>query len=148
MEARNYHILEIAESFLEPRADWGVVEVRQSEIARRLGSEPPPESVAELKHCINRFRPECRGGSQARETLRFLLFPPLPFLLRGPYGVLTAAAITSLPGWARRELWLPVLPLTDPLAVRPAASVLTRAIGWLMAADPREFELADRRLVD
>ena len=151
------HVTEV-DSFLRTFERYGDGRLRDAEkdqyvaemaeIARRLGSEPPPESVAELRDCINRFRPECRGGSQARETLRFLLLPPLPLLLRGPYGVLTAAAITSLPGWARRELWLPVLPLTDPLAVRPAATVLTRAIGWLMAADPREFELADRLLVD
>ena len=62
--------------------------------------------------------------------------------------VLAAAAITLLPGWARRELRLPVLPLVDPLAVRPAATVLIRAIGWFMAADPRETELTDRLLVE
>lgn len=119
-----------------------------AEVARRLGSETPPETVAELGACLEDFRVECSAGPQARETIRFLLFPPVPLVLRGPYGVLTAGAVTLLPPWARRELRLPVLPLSDPLAVRPAATVLTRAVGWLMAADPREFELADRLLVE
>jgi uncharacterized protein (DUF2236 family) len=151
------HITEV-DSFLRAYERYGEGRLRDAEkdqyvaemaeVARRLGSEEPPESVAELAACMDAFRSECKGGPQARETLRFLLFPPVPLVLRGPYGVLAAGAITLLPGWARRELRLPVLPLVDPLAVRPAAMVLTRAIGWLMAADPREIELTDRLLVE
>jgi uncharacterized protein (DUF2236 family) len=151
------HTTEV-DSFLRAYERYGAGRLRDAEknqyvaemaeIARRLGSESPPESNAELAACLNDFRSECRAGAQARETMRFLMLPPVPLILRGPYGILTAGAITLLPSWARRELWLPVLPLTDPLAVRPAATVLTRAIGWLMAADPREFELADRLLVE
>ncbi len=151
------HITEV-DSFLRAFDRYGVGRLRDAErdqyvaemaeVARRLGSETPPETVAELDSCIRDFRSECKAGPQARETLRFLLFPPVPLVMRGPYGVLSAGAITLLPPWARRELRLPVLPLVDPLAVRPAAAVLTRAIGWLMAADPREFELADRLLVE
>jgi len=151
------HITEV-DSFLRAYEAYGAGKLRDSEkdqyvaemaeVARRLGSEAPPESVAELKACLHDFRAECEAGPYARETIRFLLLPPVPLALRGPYGVLAAGAITLLPPWARRELRLPVLPLSDPLAVRPAATVLTRTIGWLMAADPREFELADRLLVD
>ncbi len=115
-----------------------------AEIARRLGAEEPPETVAQLNACLNDFRKECKAGPQAREAVRFLLLPPVPFLLRGFYGVLTAGAITLLPSWARRELRLPVLPLADPLAVRPAATALTKALGWLMSAGGRDTELADR----
>lgn len=151
------HVTEV-DSFLRAFERYGTGRLRDAEkdqyvaemaeVARRLGSETPPETKAELDACIEDFRAECHAGSQARDTMRFLMFPPVPLVLRGPYGILTAAAITLLPGWARRELRLPVLPLSDPLAVRPAATVLTRAIGWLMAADPREFELADRLLVE
>ena len=151
------HITEV-DSFLRAYEAYGAGKLRDAEkdqyvaemaeVARRLGSETPPESVAELEACLDGFRQECEAGSYARETIRFLLLPPVHLALRGPYGVLAAGAITLLPGWARRELRLPVLPLSDPLAVRPAATVLTRAIGWLMAADPREFELADRLLVE
>ena len=151
------HITEV-DSFLRAYQAYGTGKLRDAEkdqyvaemaeIARRLGSETPPESVAELSACLEEFRSECEAGPYARETIRFLLFPPVHLALRGPYGVLAAGAITLLPSWARRELRLPVLPLTDPLAVRPAATILTRAIGWLMAADPREFELTDRLLVE
>ena len=151
------HVTEV-DSFLRAYEKYGTGKLRDAEkdqyvaemaeIARRLGSEAPPASVAELEACLNEFRAECNAGPYARETIRFLLLPPVPLALRGPYGILAAGAITLLPGWARRELRLPVLPLSDPLAVRPAATVLTRAIGWLMAADPREFELADRLLVE
>ncbi len=151
------HVTEV-DSFLRAFDRYGVGRLRDAErdqyvaemaeVARRLGSETPPETVAELDACIGDFRSECKAGPQARETLRFLLFPPVPLIVRGPYGVLSAGAVTLLPPWARRELRLPVLPLVDPLAVRPAAAVLTRAIGWLMAADPREVELADRLLVE
>ncbi len=115
-----------------------------AEVARRLGSELPPTTAAELRECLRQFRYECQAGIEALETVRFLLFPPMPFWLRGTYGVLAAAAITLLPRWARRELFLPVLPLSDPLAVRPAAMVLTRALGWLMSGGPREHELEYR----
>ena len=151
------HITEV-DSFLQAYQAYGTGKLRDAEkdqyvaemadIARRLGSETPPESVAELNACLEAFRSECKAGPYARETIRFLLLPPVHLMLRGPYGVLAAGAITLLPSWARRELRLPILPLTDPLAVRPAATILTRAIGWLMAADPREFELADRLLVE
>ena len=147
------HITEV-DSFLRAYERYGSASLtpgekdqyvaEMAEVARRLGSEAPPETKAELRACLHDFRRECRAGAQARETMRFLIFPPVPLVLRGPYGVLTAGAITLLPAWARRELRLPVLPLSDPLAVRPAATALTRAIGWVMAADPREFELADR----
>lgn len=151
------HVTEV-DSFLRAYEIYGGGRLRDAEkdqyvaemaeVARRLGSEPPPESVAELEACINDFRSECEAGPYARETIRFLLLPPVPLALRGPYGILAAGAVTSLPAWARRELRLPVVPLSDPFAVRPAATLLTRALGWLMAADPREFELADRLLVE
>lgn len=119
-----------------------------AEIARRLGSEAPPETVNDLNACIDDFRSECAADSQTRDALRFLLFPPVPLWLRGSYGILTAGAVTLLPRWARQQLWLPVPPFVDPLAVRPAAVVMTKVIGWLMSADPREFELQDRMMVD
>jgi len=114
-------------------ADRYVAEM--AEIARRLGAEDVPESVAELDACLDGFRTECHYGSQAREGMRFLLLPPVPLALRGAYGVITAAAVGLLPGWARQMMWIPMPPGVDPLAIRPAATVLTRTIGWLMTAE-------------
>lgn len=116
-----------------------------AEIARRLGAEDVPETVAELDACIEGFRPECHYGRQARDGMRFLLLPPVPLALRGAYGLITAAAIGLLPGWSRTMLRLPMPPGLDPLAIRPAATFLTRAIGWLMGAE-RNIELDDRML--
>ena len=114
-------------------------------LARKLGAEDVPETRAELDACLQAFRSECRYDDQAREAVRFLLVPPVALALRGAYGLITAASVGLLPGWARSMMRLPVPPLVDPLAIRPAASVLTRAIGWLMAAN-RGHDLDDRLL--
>lgn len=117
-----------------------------AEVAIRLGSETPPTTVAELDTCLEAFRAECAAGDQARETIRFLMFPPVPLLLRGSYGLISAAAVTLLPDWARKELRLPLPPLFEPLAVRPAATVLTRAVGWLMTSESSQRTIEDQLL--
>ncbi len=118
------------------------------EIAVRLGSEPPPRSVAELDACMQAFRSECKVGPQARETVRFLLAPPVPLAVRGSYAIITAAAISLLPRWARRELRLPMPAVVGALGVRPVALALTRVVGWLMSAQSssRDAEISERML--
>ncbi|MET3961431.1 uncharacterized protein (DUF2236 family) [Marmoricola sp. OAE513] len=83
--------------------------VRQSgEVAARLGATTPPTTVAELQERLDAFRPELESTAASRDVARFLLLsPPLPLAARPGYGMLVAGAITSLPGWARRELRLP-----------------------------------------
>ncbi len=105
-----------------------------AEIGVRLGVDPDevPRSVAELTQCLEDFRPELRFDAQARETVRFLLFPPIPLATRGFYAITFAAATASLPRWARNELWLPVFPGTDAVAIQPAATAMTRAMGWFL----------------
>ena len=151
------HVTEV-DSFLAAFNRYGTGKLRDAEqdqyvaemaeVARRLGSEAPPETVAELQQCLDDFRQECEAGPQAREAIRFLLAPPVSIWVRGSYGLLTAAAVTLLPGWARRELGLPLPPIVDPLAVRPAARFLTKGLGWLMAASPRQAQLDDRLVQD
>lgn len=106
---------------------------QMAEIARRLGTEEPPTDRASLRATIEAFRPELSAGTQARDAVRFLLLPPVPLVARGAYGLIAAGAIALLPGWARRELRLPVPPLADPFLIRPAATTLTRAMGWFLA---------------
>ena len=79
---------------------------------------------------LEMFRAECEYGDQARETVRFLIRPPVSLRLRGPYGLITVAAVSSLPSWARSMLRLPAPP---GFTIDPPATVLTRAIGWLMS---------------
>ncbi|QGG93943.1 oxygenase MpaB family protein [Actinomarinicola tropica] len=114
-------------------ADRYVAEMAQ--VAERLGAEAVPRSVAEMRLWLRSVRPELSAGSQARDAVRFLLLPPVPLLARGPYGVIAAAAVGLLPAWARRMLWLPSPPLSDPLVVRPAAKVLLGGLDWALRAD-------------
>ena len=60
--------------------------------------------------------------------------PPLPVIARAPYGVLAAAAVSLLPGWARRPLYLPRMPVTETVLVRPAGHAMVHAIRWAIAA--------------
>jgi uncharacterized protein (DUF2236 family) len=104
-------------------------------IAAELGVPDPPRTEAELADRIRAYRPELAATAEAREAARFLLLrPPLPAIARAPYGVLAAAAVSLLPGWARRPLYLPRLPVTETVLVRPAGQVMVQAIRWAVAA--------------
>jgi uncharacterized protein (DUF2236 family) len=111
-------------------------------LAERFGCDVTVTSVAELRAWLRSIRPELSVGWQARNAVRFLLSPPLPLPARPPYAVLTGAAIGLLPTWVRRSLWLPVPPLLEPFAVRPAAWTLTRTIDWAMRAPLVQPDLA------
>jgi hypothetical protein len=50
--------------------------------------------------------------------------------------MLAAAAVSLLPGWARRPLRLPRLPVTETVLVRPAGHAMVRAIRWATSAPP------------
>jgi hypothetical protein len=41
-----------------------------------------------------------------------------------------------LPGWARRPLYLPRLPLTEAALVRPAGHAVIQGIRWATTAPP------------
>jgi len=134
------HIAEI-DSFLVTHQKFGRTPLDQagrdayvldtSMIARKLGVIDPPTSEAELKSRIESYRPELAGTPDARSAARFLLLhPPLPLIARAPYAVLAAAAVASLPSWARRPLRLPHLPLTEATLVRASGTAIVGAIRW------------------
>jgi len=140
------HIAE-ADSFLRAHSRFGAHPLDQSErdgyvadlarIGAALGVPEPPRTEAELADRVAEYRPELAATAQAREAARFLLLnPPLPLVARPPYGVLAAAAVSLLPGWARRPLWLPRLPITEAALVRPAGHALVHAIRWATTAPP------------
>ena len=108
----------------------------QAVLAEMLGADVPgpARSVAELQAWMAGIRPELKAGRQAREAVRFLLTPPLPLLTRAPYVVLAAAAVGLLPRHVTNGLRIPVVPLADPLAVRPATKAMSAVIGWAMTA--------------
>lgn len=106
-------------------------------VATALGVPDPPRTRAELDAALRAYEPEMRATPQALEAARFLVAnPPLPLPARGPYAALAAAAIAELPGWARRELRLPRLPLAEPVLAPAAGHAIVRAIRWAMRARP------------
>lgn len=139
------HCTEV-DSFLRARIRYGATPLPQehadryieemAEIGRRLGVEHPPVDLVGLKARLWAFRPELEVNHQARETVRFLAWPPVPIAARAPYGVVFGAAVGLLPGFARRMLRLPLPPMVEPVAIRPAATILLRTIGWALDPHP------------
>jgi uncharacterized protein (DUF2236 family) len=140
------HIAE-ADSFLRAHTRFGAHPLDQAGrdgyvddmalIGAELGVPDPPRTEAELADRIAQYRAELTATAEARDAARFLLIrPPLPGIIRAPYGVLAAAAVSLLPGWARRPLRLPRLPVTEAVVVRPAGRAMVHAIRWATTAPP------------
>jgi len=140
------HLAEI-DSFLRAHQRYGADPLTPAEadryvadaavVARALGVPAPPTSVRGLRDQLEGFRPELHGTPEARDVARYLLVqPPMPPAARAPYAVLSAAAVTLLPRWARRPLRLPWLPVFEAVAVRPAGDALTRTLRWALARPP------------
>ncbi|MFD2024516.1 oxygenase MpaB family protein [Promicromonospora aerolata] len=134
------HVAE-ADSFLAAHQRYGVRPLDPDEadqyvaqsgrVARALGAEQVPESVAELAECIESYRGELEVTPAAVDTARFLLRePPLPRPVRAPYRLLAAGAVALLPPWARAQLDV------DTWFSRncggPAGGVAIRAVRWGM----------------
>ena len=112
-------------------------------VARKLGVTAPPESVRGLRDQLRSFRHELRSTQESRDAARYLLLqPPLPGPARVPYSLIAAAAIATLPAWARRDLRLPWLPVTERFVMRPIGSGIAGAFRWAMASD-ESFAPAD-----
>lgn len=104
-----------------------------AEVARRLGVIDPPTTEAELAEVVASFRPELRVTPQAREAVSHLVWhPALPLPVRPAYGILVAAAVGLLPGWARGPLRLPWLPVTGPVVTRALGTAATATIRWAL----------------
>ena len=138
------HVAEV-ESFLAAHQRFGARPLDQAgrdeyvdqaaRVAEALGVVHPPRSEADLRDVLADYGPELEGTPAARRTARFLLLnPPLPALARAPYGGLAASAVSLMPLWARRQLRLPYLPLTERLLVRATGTALTGTIRWAMGA--------------
>lgn len=142
-----------ADSFLRARMRYGAEPLAPGvadryvgeigEIGAELGVIDPPQSRQELRVRLQSYRLELATSADTHETVRFLTFPPLSLGARGPYGVVFAAAASMLPGFARRQLRLPLLPLAEPFAIRPAATLLLRTIGWALGEHPARAAAQD-----
>ncbi|MEU7478111.1 oxygenase MpaB family protein [Lentzea sp. NPDC042327] len=101
-------------------------------IARAMGIADPPETTRELADRLDAYRPELKGTPEAREAARFLLLKaPLPLVAKGPYAVLGATAVATLPVWARMPLRLPYLPVSEATGVKLAGHALMRGLRWV-----------------
>jgi uncharacterized protein (DUF2236 family) len=109
--------------------------VRQSgDVAARLGAASPPTTVAELDRRLAEIRPELAATRACRDAARFLLLdPPLPLAARPGYALLGAGAVASLPGWARRELWLPPPFIAWDWPSRRLGAAGAGVVRWAMA---------------
>jgi uncharacterized protein (DUF2236 family) len=116
------------------RADQYVAEM--AVVATLMGVENPPTDRASLRTTLHDYRHELRVTPHTRDAVRFLLHPPFPLLARPTYNVIASAAVSLLPGYARRMLWLPIPPGVEPLVVRPVATALMRTLGWALAPAP------------
>jgi uncharacterized protein (DUF2236 family) len=103
-------------------------------VATALGIDEPPRSEAELADQLAGFRPELKSTPEARDAARYLLLkPPVPWIVRPPVAVLQAAAVASLPSWARWPLRLPFAPVAEATIVQASGRAFVRTIGWVMA---------------
>jgi uncharacterized protein (DUF2236 family) len=141
------HWVHVAEtdSFLAAHDRYGVEPLRDdqrdryvaetAEVARRLGVVDPPTTVRQLDEHLRAFRPELSATPAARDAARYLLVqPPMPLPARPAYALLAGAAVALMPWWTRWPLRLPLLPLTEAVAVRPAGALVTRTIRWALPA--------------
>ena len=81
-----------------------------------------------------------RGTSESRDAAKYLLItPPLDLTARVPYSLIAAAAIAILPAWARADLRLPYLPLTEQLVVKPIGSLIATTIRSATSVDAESY---------
>jgi uncharacterized protein (DUF2236 family) len=124
-------------------ADRYVVEMARVSELLGLPSAMAPRSLAELREYL-------RGvdGLQltpgARESMRLIMFPPMPVPLRPLWVLPASAAVASLPRFARRMYGLPWFEPAS-LSVRAAVFGLTRFLKVLPIEAP-EIREAKARL--
>ena len=102
-------------------------------VAAQLGVVDPPTTVTELAAIMESYRPELSGSGHAREASSLLLLnPPFTGLTRAGYYLLAASAVSILPTWARTELLLPALPVTERALIRPLGRSAMYALRWAL----------------
>jgi len=118
-------------------ADRYVAEM--AKVGEALGVELAPLTVSELNTTIESYVDELEFGAQARDCVRWIVMSPYARKAPAPYAVLLSAAVSQLPAWARRMMWLPpaITPLDDLLLV-PPVKVMLRTLDWIMVPTREE----------
>jgi uncharacterized protein (DUF2236 family) len=121
-----------AEALTEAEADEYVCQT--GSIAAQLGVIDPPSTVTELTEIMEGYQPELSGSGPARVASSLLLVhPPFTGLARAGYHLLAAGAVSTLPAWARVELRVPTLPVTERILMRPLAHSAMRTLRWALS---------------
>ncbi|HLH27862.1 MAG TPA: oxygenase MpaB family protein [Acidimicrobiales bacterium] len=117
--------------------DRYLAEMARVAIGLGARAEAVPRTVDELEAYFERVRPELAMTPEARSARDFIVrgVGRWPHEL-ATYALLVAAAQSTIPGWARRQLGLVSIPAGDRLVVRPAARALASAMRWVVAARP------------
>ncbi|MEV5427925.1 oxygenase MpaB family protein [Streptomyces sp. NPDC052701] len=142
------HIAEV-DSFLRAHQRYGARPLDDEEcdgyvadmarVATALGVPDPPTNRAGLAARLAAYRGELRATAEARGAARFLVLnPPVPLVARLPYGIVAANAVSLLPVWASRALWLPRVPPAEDLCVRPLGTAVTAGIRWALTPPSRD----------
>jgi hypothetical protein len=85
------------------------------------------------------YRPELSGSGPAQDASNLLLLhPPFSGFTRAGYHVLAGSAVSMLPSWARRALFLPALPITERALIRPLGRSAMYALRWALADELSE----------
>lgn len=111
-------------------------------VARHLGADGVPTSVAAVRRYFDEVRPELVAGAQALSGAAFIVnvggqsMPAGPPGARAGQAVLVQAAIDLVPGWARAMLGLrhPLWP--ERVAVRASADGACAALRWAVGGSP------------
>ena len=109
------------------QADAYVKEMAQ--LARDLGAENPPTSVAELRATLESFRPElrlCPAATTARDFVAHGVARGAQ--QRVAYWLLMYSSFTLMTPWARDMLGVSVNPGLNRLVLRPVTAVLCAAL--------------------
>jgi uncharacterized protein (DUF2236 family) len=103
-------------------------------VARALGADDVPTTLAEMREQLAGFRSELATTEAARDVAKFLLLtPPIPWPARPGYTMIASAGLALLPPWAREALGVPPVTALDPM-LRIGGRVGTATIRW--ALDP------------
>lgn len=111
----------------------------------QLGLATAPMTEKDLDETIDSYarRDELVGDEKTIEVIRFIREPGLPWIARGVYRVLYAAAVYSLPEGARSVLRLKALP---GWVIVPTTRWLLRTLRWIIGPDSPIEDAALARL--
>ena len=112
------------------RADQDRYVAEASVVALRLGADPVPQTRAEAKALLQRFRPQLAGGERVRAVAAMILDQPSKSRIAAPaQRLLMEAAVDLMPGWAKSMHGRRVEPLQIP-AVRGGTWAMAQTLHW------------------